>query len=85
MSICGDKFGRTGLHTCSSPISFDNSYEMKVHIIKPKIFFEDALCIYTPKTHQCTVYMSPPLPLCAIDQRILVFLFSVERLVEVWT
>ena len=57
-----------------------------MHAIGAKIFFEDALYIVTPsKAHQCTVCMSPILPLSAVDSKKLYPLFSVERPVEVWT
>ena len=86
VTICGGKFGKTGLHACSSPVLMENACGIKAHVIKAQAFFEDALYIRTPsKTSQCTVYMTPCLPISAVDSSIIVQLLSAARSVEVWT
>ena len=53
VTICGGKFGKTGLHACSSLVSKDNACGIKAHVIKAQAFVEDTLYIRTPsKTSQ---------------------------------
>ena len=48
VTICGGKFGKTGLYTYSSSVYFPSSYGIKSHGIKDQPFFEGLMYICTP-------------------------------------
>lgn len=86
VSICGGKFGKTGLHTCAASLTFGASCVIKAHIIKVQDLFVDDLYIQTPTKNskaQKTVYMTLFLPIKDIDHDMIAPLLATERTVAV--
>ena len=48
VTVCGGKFGKTGIHAYASSLTFGASYGIKVHSVKYQNTFVDTLYIQTP-------------------------------------